>query len=579
MSEKPSYEELEQLVDKFKKAVLENKQVKKDLEISLSRLQTTLDSTADGVLVVDREGKIVFFSKQFAKMWKIPERILESKDDDKALTFVLDQLEDPESFLNKVRELYAHPEAESFDTLEFKDRRIFERYSRPHILKNEIIGRVWSFRDVTRRKLAEEALQESESKYRSMMEATLDSIYICSPNFEIEYMNSAMIRQVGRDATGESCFKALHEMEEKCSWCMHHRVQQGEHYEQTIINPIDNHFYHVSDSPIIHRDGSISKMAVFRDITELKRSENMLRDSENKFKSFAEQSLVGVNLIEDGVFKYVNPKFAEMFGYTVEECMNDMPFRRLVYSEDLPIVEEQVRIRVEDGVKTVHYTFRGLKKEGEIIYLEIYGSTILIEDKPVVIATVLDITERKKIEAELKQARKEALEMARKDSLTGLLNRRAFMERMEQETQRSLRSSTPLSFILIDIDHFKDVNDIYGHQVGDLVLQRFSNQLVTSIRPYDLLGRYGGEEFVICLLGADGLKAVSIAEKMRQQIEEMEILLPDSLQPVRITASFGTASYVMEPMENVESLIKRADDALYRAKKEGRNRVCKAEKR
>jgi diguanylate cyclase (GGDEF)-like protein/PAS domain S-box-containing protein len=577
MSEKPSYEELEQQVDKLKKALFEEKQVKKDLEISITHLRTTLDSTADGVLVVDRQGNIVFFSKQFAKMWKIPERVLESKDDDKALAFVLDQLEDPESFLDKVKELYAHPEAESFDILEFKDRRTFERYSRPHILNNEIIGRVWSFRDATRRKLAEEALQESENKYRSMMEATLDAIYICSPNFEIEYMNSAMIRQIGRDATGESCYKFLHGTEEKCSWCMHDRVQLGEHFEQTIISPLDNHYYHVSDSPIIHRDGSISKMAVFRDITELKRSEKRLKDSENKFKSFAEQSLVGVNLIQDGVFKYVNPKFAEIFGYTVEECLHDMPFRKLVYPEDLSIVEEQVRKRIEGGVKSVHYTFRGLKKDGEIIHVEIYGSTILIEDKPFVIATVLDITARKKTEAELEQAKKVALEMANKDALTGLLNRRAFMERMEQEIQRSLRASTPLSFVLIDIDHFKAVNDEHGHQAGDLVLQRFSNQLVTCIRPYDLLGRYGGEEFVICLLGAGGLQAVSIAEKIRQQIEEMETILPDSLQSVRITASFGTALYAMASRENVASLIKRADDALYRAKIKGRNCVCKAE--
>jgi diguanylate cyclase (GGDEF)-like protein/PAS domain S-box-containing protein len=579
MSEKPTYEELEQIIDELKNVVSENKQGQKDLEISLSRLQTTLDSTADGVLVVDRDGHIVFFSKQFAKMWKIPESVLKSKDDDKALAFVLDQLKDPEGFLSKVKELYAHPEAESFDTLEFKDQRIFERYSRPHILNNDVIGRVWSFRDVTRRKLVEEALQESENKYRSMMEATLDAIYICSPNFEIEYMNSAMIRQVGRNATGESCFNAIHGMKEKCSWCKQHRVQQGEHYEQIIINPIDNHFYHVSDSPIIHNDGSISKMAVFRDITELKRSEKMLKDSENKFKSFAEQSLVGVNLIQEGVFKYVNPKFAEMFGYTVEECLDDMHFRKLVYPEDLPIVEEQVKKRVEGEVKSVQYTFRGLKKSGEIINVEIYGSTILIEDQPFVIATILDITERKKIEVELEQAKKEALEMANKDALTGLLNRRAFMERMEQETQRSLRAGAPLSFLLIDIDHFKDVNDRYGHQVGDLVLKRFSNQLMKSIRPYDLLGRYGGEEFVICLLGADGLQAVSIAEKMRQQIEEMIIILPDSLQSVRITASFGTAAYEMESRENVESLIKRADDALYRAKKEGRNRVCNAAER
>ena len=169
------------------------------------------------------------------------------------------------------------------------------------------------------------------------------------------------------------------------------------------------------------------------------------------------------------------------------------------------------------------------------------------------------------------------LELANTDPLTGLLNRRAFMERMEQEMSRAQREKKPLSFILADIDHFKKVNDTYGHQVGDLVLQRFTRQLSTSARPYDFLGRYGGEEFVVCLPGADGLQAGSVAERMRKQIEDMEIMLPDDARSIRITASFGVAPYAIESAGNVNLLIKKADDALYRAKEEGRNRVCVAD--
>ena len=130
MAEKPTYEELEQRVEELKNAVFQDKQVKRELEISISHLQTILDSTADGTLVVDREGNIVLFNKQFAKMWNLPDSILDSKDDNEALSFVLDQLESPQDFLAKVKEFYAKPEAESTDTLQFKDDRIFERYSR-----------------------------------------------------------------------------------------------------------------------------------------------------------------------------------------------------------------------------------------------------------------------------------------------------------------------------------------------------------------------------------------------------------------------------------------------------------------
>ncbi len=166
--------------------------------------------------------------------------------------------------------------------------------------------------------------------------------------------------------------------------------------------------------------------------------------------------------------------------------------------------------------------------------------------------------------------------LATTDPLTGVLNRRAFMERMEEELHRSHRENASLSLTLADIDHFKMINDRYGHQAGDLVLERFTEQLSKSSRPYDFVGRYGGEEFVICLSGVDALQGRLTAERMREGVEEMKIILPDSSQSIQITASFGVASLSMGSKESLDSLIKRADDAMYRAKREGRNRVCMA---
>jgi PAS domain S-box-containing protein len=117
----------------------------------LALLQAVLDSTEEGLLVVDAAGRIVRFNRRFAELWRLPEEILAGRDDGQALAFVLDQLADPEAFLGKVRELYAQPDAASEDLLHFKDRRVFERISRPRLLDGRPSGRIWSFRDVTRR--------------------------------------------------------------------------------------------------------------------------------------------------------------------------------------------------------------------------------------------------------------------------------------------------------------------------------------------------------------------------------------------------------------------------------------------
>lgn len=131
-----------------------------ELKKTLSLLNATIESTRDGILVTDLKGTITSFNKNFLDMWHIPLYIIESRDDSKALGFVLDQLRDPDGFIKKVRELYAQPDAESYDMLQFKDGRIFERYSRPQRIEEKCVGRVWSFRDVTTQKRAEEKISK-----------------------------------------------------------------------------------------------------------------------------------------------------------------------------------------------------------------------------------------------------------------------------------------------------------------------------------------------------------------------------------------------------------------------------------
>src|SRR3989454_3901314 len=136
--------------------ITDRQRAERDLRETLSLLNATFESTAEGILVVDLAGRIVSFNRTFAELWRIPDSILEAKDDAQTIAFVLEQLADPQGFLNKVRELYARPDASSFDVLTFKDGRTFERLSEPQRIAGKSVGRVWSFRDVTESKRAEQ---------------------------------------------------------------------------------------------------------------------------------------------------------------------------------------------------------------------------------------------------------------------------------------------------------------------------------------------------------------------------------------------------------------------------------------
>ena len=175
--------------------ITDRKRAENEIKKSLSLLRSTLESTADGILVVDHDGRITPLNQRFMDLWKIPEDIIESSDNDRALAFVLDQLVNPEDFLKKVKALYAEPEMESFDTLEFKDGRVFERYSGPQLIANEIVGRVWSFRDVTARNDAERALRAARDELESRVVERTIKLIAANQKLEVEIAERSRAEQ------------------------------------------------------------------------------------------------------------------------------------------------------------------------------------------------------------------------------------------------------------------------------------------------------------------------------------------------------------------------------------------------
>lgn len=175
------------------------------------------------------------------------------------------------------------------------------------------------------------------------------------------------------------------------------------------------------------------------------------------------------------------------------------------------------------------------------------------------------------LQAELLSAREALREQATKDSLTNIWNRCSILDTLKSELGRAERETRSVGVILVDLDNFKNVNDTYGHHAGDIVLQEAAQRMRNSIRNYDSIGRYGGEEFLILVPGCDEKGTLAQAERLRAILAEEPIQLADTM--ITLTASFGCTTACFGKRLTGEALIRRADEALYLAKRRGRNRA------
>jgi len=195
------------------------------------------------------------------------------------------------------------------------------------------------------------------------------------------------------------------------------------------------------------------------------------------------------------------------------------------------------------------------------------------DEKSRAVLLLRDVTVRERVQRELKRAYADLERLARTDPLTGLANRRRFMEELEQEVERSERYGRPLALVALDLDRFKSVNDTHGHAAGDDVLREAAQALRSVCRDVDLAARMGGEEFSLLLPETDIAGARIVAERLREHIAGAAHRSPAG-QVFRVTASLGVAT--ARPGASGEALLQAADEALYRAKDAGRNRVALA---
>jgi diguanylate cyclase (GGDEF)-like protein/PAS domain S-box-containing protein len=531
---------------------------------ALSLLRASLDSTNDGILVVDREGRIVSFNRRFVRMWRIPPAILHARDDAGALAHVVGQLKRPEEFLAKVRELYSHPEAESLDTLEFKDGRVFERYSTPQRLDGAPIGRVWSFRDVTDRRRAEDFLRKAQRMtqagswtrdYESGQVAWSDELFAIfgipprqpAPAFD-EFLD--MVHPDERAQVGSTVEAALHHGD---PFDLEFRIRRPD-----------------GQVRVLHARGEFDRndagepvrlLGTAQDITERREAEKALRESEERYRLLFERNLAGVyRTALDGRILDCNEAFARIFGYESRDellAMNvaEVYFRPTDRDDFLARLREQKTLTNEEGCLR--------RRDGAPVWI-LENVTIHEEEdgEPAVLeGTLIDITARKRAEEQIAF-------QAYHDPLTGLPNRALFNDRLSVALLQAHRTRQPLAVMFLDLDHFKRINDTLGHTIGDRLLQRTAERARALIREGDTVARIAGDEFTLLLPGIGrAADAAAIAHKVLSAIAQPFKIEGHELY---VTTSVGIALYPGDG-EDAETLVRGADSAMYRAKELGRN--------
>ncbi|MBL8430105.1 MAG: EAL domain-containing protein [Dechloromonas sp.] len=282
-------------------------------------------------------------------------------------------------------------------------------------------------------------------------------------------------------------------------------------------------------------------------------------EQEAMFRTTMEAAQVGIFVLQDQRFKYVNPYLTCLFGYSAAEMVDHMGPLDVVAPEQHAFLIEQMQARAA-GVPGHQYEIRALHKDGSEFPAMIYGAPSVFDGRPASVGTLVDISSQKAAEQRIR-------ELADYDVLTGLPNRRLLRERFVQLLATAEREKSEIAVIFLDLDHFKRVNDSLGHSVGDELLVEVSRRLDTVVRRIDTVARLGGDEFIFAMPDFHTAAAAEVAQRL---IDIFAWPFEVAGHELTVTTSLGVCIYPHDG-QDLETLLKNADTAMYRAKEIGRN--------
>jgi diguanylate cyclase (GGDEF)-like protein/PAS domain S-box-containing protein len=544
--------------------IIEEKRTKKELKESEKKYKDLVEETPLGLLNIGITGKIIYINKRLEEISGYSREEIVGKNVFKLGIF-------PDEILKILKERLK---------VRLRGGSIHQRREVPFECKNgkwiwiEITAKLikkWgipaNFRvtaqDITDRKKAEEELRDSEERLKILFDYAPDAYYISDIKGKFIDGNKAAERLLGykkEELIGKSFLKlkllSISDIPKAAKLLVKNLRGQPTGSDEFVLNRKDNSKVTVEISTYpVKIKGRTLALGIARDITERKNSERKLRTMESAIA----KSINAIALADlKGNLTFVNSSFLKMWGYEKDkEVLGQSIIKFWLKSED---AEKIAKNLFDKGASIGELV--GRRKDGSIFNVQLLASIVTDKSgKPVnMMASFIDITERKKAEKQLK-------ELARIDSLTGCYSRRYGLELLDRQIKLSHRSKSPLLLTFLDVDDFKTINDTFGHDEGDKVLKESVELFKSTLREVDIICRMGGDEFLL-IFPDSSLKEVSLIRgRLQKNLSQLNKKIKKNYQ---IKFSMGFSEYLPDKPETLDELIRIADQRMYDEKKKNK---------
>jgi|GEM_PF-2020421 len=424
-------------------------------------------------------------------------------------------------------------------------------------------------REITDRKAAEDALRAQTQRLESILQNMKDAVVVFDVNKQVVLANPAAAT-IAQQVHGEL---------PRAEW---NQAVAAQSVDGTVLSATDGPLARalrgqgsqtvevmvtgvagaqvalgVTVSPILDGNTITGCVCVCRDITERLQAQKEIEESEHRLRVLAEASFEGVAITQAGVVVDANPTFASWFGRTPQDIIGE-------FGLSLFAPESREHVRTRSGQSGIFYEATMLRPDGTRFPVEVRGRDATFRGRTVSIAAIRDVTERKRQEAELRQQAAQLKALSLSDELTGLLNRRGFLDHARQQLRSAMRRRRSSCLFFVDLNGMKHINDTFGHEAGDRALVATASVLRTVFREADILSRLGGDEFAVLAAecGADDVQAIRL--RISACVTEFNDSAGETFQ---LSLSIGSSASEPGVEVDVEHLLENADAAMYREKR------------